>query len=197
VASASPGVVKEWVNRPRTDYLIAGIGVALALGLRSTGVHFLGALDADARLLWLQTLAGATIAVFGVAVTATTLFYVVSPGPRLASAMARVGLPLTGLLVSAVSAAGLGSLLFLGVMPLYARDRVTFVSAVVLGTAIVVSLRMARLLWLFARLLRAFVAEDAPIEEPIVRDWVAPTIGPDDYSVPERRTPGPRVRSRS
>lgn len=187
MASASPLVIREWVNRPGTDYGVVFGAVALGFAVRSTGVHFLESLDASDRLMWLQTLAGTAVAVFGVAVTATTIFYVVSPGPRLASAMASIGLPLTRLLTSSVAATGVGAVVFLAAMPFYARERVTIVSVVVLATAVFLALRTARLLWLFSRLLRAFVAEDFPPATPLVRDWQAPEVRADDYALPERR----------
>lgn len=185
---ASPGIVRTWVNTPPADFVLALTVGILGFSVRMAGLHPLAHFRAPDRLIWLQTAAGASVAVLGLAVTATTIFYAVTPGPRLQTAMSKVGPSLTQLLVSSLWAIAAASAVFVVLMPLYTRDSVTVVSLVVLVALVVLVLRTARLLWLFSRLLYAFAAEAR--EEAVSDlqgDWEAPEIGPDDYAIPQRR----------
>jgi hypothetical protein len=148
-------------------------------------------LSADGRTVWLQTLVGVSAALLGLEIAALSIFYAVTPGPRLRQALAAVGKGLTFLFVSCLAMLALCTALFVSAIPYFDSKPVSGLGVGILGVCVMVGLRTARLLWLFWKLLLVFAQESQDTTTDPVGEWTPPTVTEKDYAVPTRSLPEP------
>lgn len=188
--------VKRWINHPAIDYaVVAAVTLGAGFG-RAQGIHPLEHLDGSGRLDRLQTMAGVSGVLLGLGVTAVTIVFTVTPGPRLRRALAEVGFGFVALLLSCLMMLAVCTAFFALAGPFYVGGSVTGVSFLVLIATTLVLLRTSRLMALLFLVLRTFAAEanehtssEAP---PLVSGWTPPEISDDDYSMPT--VPAPQTR---
>jgi len=177
-----------WVDHPRFDYVIVVSTGALALAGSHFGLDPIANLDRAARHSWYQQLAEVSGALLGLAVAASAILIALTPGPRLARALKRIGRDLYRLITStlvglAVCTAGFALLTPLDTAPSASGVRFGAIALFTLG-----ALRVSRMMWLMNVFFGAMAAEAEAVEPPLDRTWSPPTITDSDYeAVPFRR----------
>ena len=128
---------------------------------------------------------------FGLEIAALSIFYAVTPGPRLRGVLGVVGKDLTHLFVSCLAVLALCTALLGAAMPFFDSKPVSGLGIGILGVCVMIGLRTARLLWLFWKLLLVF-AEEAQDEHGAAsaEAWKPPAITDKDYVVPARAPHG-------
>lgn len=179
-------LAKRWVDHPGSDFIVVVTIVGIAvLGARN-GVDPLADLDQGSRHGLAQVLAGVGGALLGFGVTAVSILFAVTPGPRLARLMAHVGYRLNHVLVSSLAALAICTVGFVVAIPADTAQRASTVRFVVIGLFVLVILRVSRLLWIVAQVLHVFAAEarEAVSPSPIDRTWTPPSVTESDYEQP-------------
>ena len=172
-----------WLNHPTLDYL-APLAVVMGSVLFSTGLSAGGA-NSVTRHVWYQTLSGVQAGLLGVSITAATILWAMTHGPRLSRVTAVVGPRLNRLFFSSVLALAFGSIAVAMAIPLDHSSDVNWVATAVEAVVALSALRVVRLMWLFGRILAA-IAEDAR-ESLEAEPWAKPTISDDDYRIEARQ----------
>lgn len=185
-------VSRWWVDRPNLDVMAGLLTVAACLvGYKAFEIDPLSSLDTSQRHSWYGLLMGTCAALLGFAVTAASIVFAVSPGPRLRRVLREVSIGVTSLLARSIAQLA-GSTGLFGVLILAdTTSRASWSRFASVGVLAVASLAVARILWLLARIVQVF-AIDVSEEDvsPISLDtgYIAPTIEAGDYptSAPTR-----------
>lgn len=185
-------LVDYWVNHPVTDYLLVLLAVVVVAALESNEVP-----AAEDRAAWYQALAslsGALLAVGGVAVT---IVFAVTPSRRLERVYESTGPRLADLVISCLAGLALTTAGFVALflVPPTASD---VRNAMTASLVVLAGLRIARLWWLFRRVLRALMTSDQDNTDDDRTEqtgWTPPTIREADYSLKGKRARRRRTTS--
>lgn len=171
-----------WLDHPALDYL-APLAVVMGSALFSTGLATRA--DSVTRHVWYQTLSGVQAGLLGVSITAATILWAMTHGPRLSRVTAVVGPRLNRLFFSSVFALAFGSIAVAMAIPLDHSSDANWTATAVEAVVALSALRVVRLMWLFGRMLAA-IAEDAR-DSLDAEPWAKPTISDDDYRIEARQ----------
>ena len=171
-----------WLNHPTLDYL-APVAVVMGSVLFANGLA--AGADSVTRHVWYQTLSGVQAGLLGFSITAATILWAMTHGPRLSRVIAVVGTRLNRLYFSSVFALAFGSITVAMAIPLDHSADANWAATAVEAVVALSTLRVIRLMWLFGRILAA-IAEDAR-DSLKAEPWEKPTIFDDDYRVEARQ----------
>ncbi len=172
---------RRWINHPAFDYLATAAVVAASV-LFSIGVTAGAGLGS--RHILYQTLSAVLAGLLGVSITAATILWAMTPGPRLRRVTATVGSRLNHLFFSSVLALAGASLAVAMAIPLDSSPDANWASTAAEAIVVLAALRVSRLLWLFGRLLAAIAADGRDSLES--EQWTKPSISEGDYRVEAR-----------
>ena len=171
----------RWLNHPALDYLAP---LAVVAGSVLFGAGLTSGADPGSRHVWYQTLSTVLAGLLGVSITAATILWAMTPGPRLRRVAAAVGPRLSRLYFSSVFALVFASIAVAIAIPLDRSLEANWAATAVEAIVALSVLRVLRLLWLFGRMLAA-IAEDRR-DDSEAEQWTKPVISDDDYPVEVR-----------
>ena len=172
---------RRWLNHPAFDYLAP---LAVVAGSVLFGAGLTSGADPGSRHTWYQTLSPVLAGLLGVSITAATILWALTPGPRLKRVTAVVGRRLSRLYFSSVLALAFASIAVAIAIPLDRSLEANWAATGVEAIVALAVLRFLRLLWLLGRLLAA-ITEDRR-DESEAEQWTKPVISDDDYHVEVR-----------
>lgn len=172
---------RRWLNHPALDYLAP---LAVVAGSFLFGAGLTSGADLESRHMWYQTLSPVLAGLLGVSITAATILWALTPGPRLKRVTAVVGRRLSRLYFSSVFALAFASIAVAMAIPLDRSLEAGWAATAVEAIVALSVLRFLRLVWLFGRLLAAIAEDRRDASE--AEQWTKPVISDDDYPVEVR-----------
>ena len=170
-----------WLNHPVFDYL-APLAVIAGSVLFDTGLA--SGADPGSRHVWYQTISTVLAGLLGVSITAATILWAMTPGPRLRRVTAVVGPRLSRLFFSSVFALAFASIAVAIAIPLDRSSDVNWAATAVEAIVALSALRVLRLMWLLGRILAAMAEDRRDSHE--ADQWTKPSISDDDYRIEAR-----------
>lgn len=160
-ASSPLPLVDLWIGVPLLDFVLAVVVAFLALAARQDlHWHPVHSLSLSEKEVWLQTLAGVTGALLGLTLTAIAVILSTGRGPRVRQLFASSGTKLTHVLTAGLAGLAISTAIYGLILPLPGSTSLTVLT---IGVGAFAMLRTARILWVFAYMLRIFTTEAAGI----------------------------------
>ena len=170
-----------WIDHPMVDWIVVGILVAAGV---ATDVGLSERAAGSPRHVWYQTLAAVLAGMLGIAITATTILWALVRGPRLRRLILAAGPRLTHLYMTSLASLASCAVIAAVAIPVDAGQTANAFANVVDAAFIISTLRGARLLWMFGRMLTVISEDARETSEP--DRWESPTITDADYPLQRR-----------